>query len=74
MGDRDIDGHGYFFTDRETMEKEIKEGKFLDYGEYDGELFGIKFSTVRAIIKTGRVCVMAVSPNVSVSIDFQLLL
>ena len=64
MGDRDIDGRGYFFTDRETMERDIRENKFLDYGEFDGELYGIKFSTVRAIIKTGRVCVMAVSPNV----------
>lgn len=63
MGDRDIDGRGYFFTERETMEREIRENKFLDYGEFDGELYGIKFSTVRAIIKTGRVCVMAVSPN-----------
>lgn len=65
MGERDVDGRGYFFTDRETMERDIRENKFLDYGEFDGELYGIKFSTVRAIIKTGRVCVMAVSPSVS---------
>ena len=46
------------------MERDIRENKFMDYGEFDGELYGVKFSTVRAIIKTGRVCVMAVSPNV----------
>ena len=65
MGERDVDGRGYFFIDRETMERDIRENKFLDYGEFEGELYGIKFSTVRAIIKTGRVCVMAVSPSVS---------
>lgn len=63
MGPGDVEGHGYFYTDRETMEREIRENKYLDYGEFDGYLYGIKFSTVRAIIKTGRVCVMAVSPK-----------
>lgn len=62
MGEKDIDGHGYFFIDREIMEKEIRENKFLDYGEFDGHLFGIKFSTVRAIVKTGRICVLAINP------------
>ncbi|KAL8581227.1 hypothetical protein ACOMHN_038327 [Nucella lapillus] len=62
MGEKDVDGHGYFFIDRETMEKEIRENKFLDYGEFGGFLYGIKFSTVRAIVKTGRICLMAVSP------------
>ncbi|XP_076453254.1 protein PALS2-like [Babylonia areolata] len=62
MGEKDIDGHGYFFIDRETMERDIRENKYVDYGEFDGHLYGIKFSTVRAIVKTGRVCVMAVNP------------
>lgn len=63
IAEKDVEGRGYFFTDRETMEREIRENKYLDYGEFDGDLYGIKFSTVRAIIKTGRVCVMAVSPK-----------
>ena len=70
MGTRDVDGHGYFFTDQESMEKDVREGKFLDYGEFAGELYGIKFSTVRAIIKTGRICVFAISPNVSLLMSY----
>lgn len=73
MGPKDIDGHGYFFTDRQSMEREIRENKYIDYGEFQGELYGIKFSTVRAIIKTGRVCVMSVSPAVSVPGNFMLM-
>lgn len=65
MGDNDVDGRGYFFVPRELMEREIRESKYLDYGEFDGELYGIKFSTIREIIKRGRVCVMGVSPTVS---------
>jgi guanylate kinase len=64
-GDTEVDGRGYFFESRETMEKEIRENKYLDYGEYEGHLYGIKFSTVRAIVKAGRICVMAISPKVS---------
>lgn len=73
-GPKDVDGQGYYFTDRDTMQNEIRENKFLDYGEYSGELYGIKFSTVRAIIKTGKVCVLAISPaalKVIKSPDFQ---
>ncbi|PVD31585.1 hypothetical protein C0Q70_07000 [Pomacea canaliculata] len=74
MGDNDVDGRGYFFVPRELMEREIRESKYLDYGEFDGELYGIKFSTIREIIKRGRVCVMGVSPTalkVIKSPDFQ---
>lgn len=44
-------GQTYWFSDREQMEEEIKNCKFLEYGEYNGHLYGTHLDTVRDIIK-----------------------
>nr|XP_023018281.1 MAGUK p55 subfamily member 6 [Leptinotarsa decemlineata] len=44
-------GQSYWFTDRESMEEDIKNNKFLEYGEYNGHLYGTHLDTIRDIIK-----------------------
>ncbi|XP_075211320.1 MAGUK p55 subfamily member vari isoform X2 [Lycorma delicatula] len=55
-------GRSYWFVDRETMEQEIKEHKFLEYGEHNGHLYGTSLDTVRDIIRQGKMCVLDCSP------------
>lgn len=44
-------GQSYWFTDRESMEEDIKNNKFLEYGEYNGHLYGTHLDTIRDVIK-----------------------
>lgn len=44
-------GQSYWFTDRETMEEDVKKHKFLEYGEYNGHLYGTHLDTIRDVIK-----------------------
>lgn len=55
-------GRGYWFVDRETMEQEIKENKFLEYGEHNGNLYGTHLDSIRDVIKQGKMCVLDCSP------------
>lgn len=55
-------GRGYWFIDRETMEEDIRQHKFLEYGEHNGNLYGTKLDTIRDIIRQGKMCVLDCSP------------
>lgn len=44
-------GQSYWFTDRESMEEDIKHSKFLEYGEYNGHLYGTHLDSIRDVIK-----------------------
>merc|ERR1719412_2350198 len=56
-------GIRYWFVDREDMEYSIKQHEFLEYGELNSNLYGIKLDSVRAIIDEGRTAVLDVSPQ-----------
>ncbi|KAL6432738.1 hypothetical protein ACFW04_006260 [Cataglyphis niger] len=56
------DGKSYWFTDRETMEADIREHRFLEHGEHGGHLYGTKLDSVREMIRAGKMCVLDCSP------------
>ncbi|XP_056633390.1 protein PALS2 isoform X2 [Diorhabda sublineata] len=55
-------GQSYWFTDRETMEEDIRNHKYLEYGEYNGHLYGTNLDSIRDVIKQGKMCVLDCSP------------
>ncbi|EFN87862.1 MAGUK p55 subfamily member 6 isoform X2 [Harpegnathos saltator] len=56
------DGKSYWFTDRESMEADIREHRFLEHGEHSGHLYGTKLDSVRDLIRAGKMCVLDCSP------------
>ncbi|XP_026727975.1 MAGUK p55 subfamily member 7 isoform X2 [Trichoplusia ni] len=52
-------GRDYVFVSREKMEQDIAEGKFIEHGEYKGNLYGTTAESVETIINSGRVCVLS---------------
>lgn len=48
------DGVDYFFWDRKRFEDAIKAGRFLEYAEYAGQLYGTLKSEVDRIRSSGR--------------------
>lgn len=46
------------------MEVDVKAGRFLEHGEYDGNLYGTKIDSIHEVVATGRTCILDVNPQV----------
>lgn len=46
------------------MEKDIKESRYLEHGEYDGNLYGTKIDSIHEVVDAGRTCILDVNPQV----------
>lgn len=56
-------GRVYFFVDRESMEQEIADNLYLEYGEFQGHLYGTRLDSVKEVIEQGRICVIDCNPQ-----------
>ncbi|KAH9523794.1 MAGUK p55 sub member 2 [Bulinus truncatus] len=61
--EKEIDGQGYYFTDRETMEQDILDNKYIEWGEFNFNLYGTRIDSCWDVVKSGKMCVLDVSPN-----------
>lgn len=62
--DDELIGNSYHFTSRTEMEVDVKAGRFLEHGEYDGNLYGTKIESIHEVVDTGRTCILDVNPQV----------
>ncbi|XP_045462103.1 MAGUK p55 subfamily member 7 isoform X1 [Harmonia axyridis] len=54
----EVEGKDYFFVSREKMEEDIEANKFIEFGEYKGNLYGTSTESVKAIINSSHVCIL----------------
>lgn len=54
----EVHGREYFFTDRDTMRKQIEDGKFIESAEYSGNLYGTSKESVHKCKSRGQICVL----------------
>jgi PREDICTED: similar to membrane protein, palmitoylated 3 (MAGUK p55 subfamily member 6) len=59
------DGKVYHFVKREIMEADINNQKYLEWGEYDGYLYGTKLDSIRSIIRSGKMAILDCNPQVT---------
>ena len=52
------DGVHYHFTDKSVMEKEIKDGKFLEFASVHGNLYGTSVEAVEMVADAGKRCIL----------------
>ncbi|XP_004493515.1 guanylate kinase 2 [Cicer arietinum] len=52
------DGVHYHFTDKSVMEKEIKNGKFLEFASVHGNLYGTSVEAVEVVADSGKRCIL----------------
>ncbi|KAL5744023.1 hypothetical protein ACOSQ2_027139 [Xanthoceras sorbifolium] len=52
------DGVHYHFTERSVMEKEIKDGKFLEFASVHGNLYGTSIEAVEMVADAGKRCIL----------------
>lgn len=55
----EVAGREYIFTSREKVEADIATGKFIEFGEYKGHLYGTSGESVKSIINAGCVCILS---------------
>ncbi|CAL8247098.1 unnamed protein product [Lota lota] len=57
------DGQSYRFVTRADMEQDIKDSRYLEHGEFDGNLYGTKMDSIHEVVETGRTCILDVNPQ-----------
>lgn len=62
--DSEREGQGYSFVSRGEMEADIRAGRYLEHGEYEGNLYGTRIDSIQGVVATGKVCVLDVNPQV----------
>lgn len=40
-------------------------GRFLEHGEYRGNLYGTSIESVKDVLNSGKICIIDIEPNVS---------
>ncbi|XP_068013655.1 55 kDa erythrocyte membrane protein [Melanerpes formicivorus] len=59
----EVDGKDYFFVSTEEMTRDILANEFLEFGSYQGNMFGTKFETVHKIHQQDKVAILDVEPQ-----------
>lgn len=52
---KEKDGVHYHFTERSIMEKDIEDGKFLEFANVHGNLYGTSIEAVEVVTDSGKV-------------------
>uniref|UniRef100_A0A674HCM2 Protein PALS1 n=1 Tax=Taeniopygia guttata TaxID=59729 RepID=A0A674HCM2_TAEGU len=51
-------GRDYHFISRQAFESDIAAGKFIEYGEFEKNLYGTSIDSVRQVINSGKICLL----------------
>ncbi|TFK10574.1 E3 ubiquitin-protein ligase Topors [Platysternon megacephalum] len=61
--DQERNGQVYCFVSRGEMEADIKAGRYLEHGEYEGNLYGTKIDSIHEVVESGKMCILDVNPQ-----------
>ncbi|XP_021724105.1 guanylate kinase 2-like [Chenopodium quinoa] len=56
--EKEVNGVHYHFTERSVMEKDIKDGKFLEFAQVHGNLYGTSVESVEVVADAGKRCIL----------------
>ncbi|WVZ90392.1 hypothetical protein U9M48_036699 [Paspalum notatum var. saurae] len=56
--EKEIDGVHYHFTERSKIEKDISEGKFLEFAHVHGNVYGTSIEAVESVTDEGKRCIL----------------
>ncbi|XP_071833486.1 protein PALS1-like isoform X2 [Apostichopus japonicus] len=59
----EIDGMDYHFTTKHQFELDIAAGKFVEYGEFGKNLYGISLESISSVVNEGRICILNLHPQ-----------
>ncbi|KAI1289995.1 MAGUK p55 subfamily member 7 [Halotydeus destructor] len=56
--DGEHDAIDYHFISRQQFEQDIKDGRFVEHGEYEKNYYGTSLSAIEAVVQSGKICVL----------------
>nr|XP_029489485.1 uncharacterized protein LOC115109057 isoform X2 [Oncorhynchus nerka] len=56
----EVDGKDYHFSNREAMQEDIDDGKYIENAEFSGNLYGTSKSSVDDVRAKGLICILDV--------------
>ncbi|XP_064484549.1 protein PALS1-like isoform X2 [Ornithodoros turicata] len=59
----EVDGVDYHFIGRPQFEADILSGKFVEHGEYERNYYGTSIEAIRAVVSSGKTCVLNLHPQ-----------
>ncbi|RXG71543.1 MAGUK p55 subfamily member 5-A [Armadillidium vulgare] len=60
--DAEVDGQDYHFISRTQFEADILSRKFVEHGEYEKAYYGTSLDAIRAVVNSGKICVLNLHP------------
>lgn len=60
----EVDGKDYHFLPRHIFEVDIKQGRFIEHGEYEKNLYGTSRDAIRKVIESSKICILNLYPQV----------
>ncbi|XP_072512707.1 MAGUK p55 subfamily member 5b [Salminus brasiliensis] len=54
----ELNGREYHFVSRSSFEADVTAGKFIEFGEYERNLYGTSADSVRQVVNAGRICLL----------------
>ncbi|XP_042210007.1 uncharacterized protein LOC121857817 isoform X3 [Homarus americanus] len=58
----ELDGQDYHFISRTQFESDILARKFVEHGEYEKAYYGTSLMAIRAVVNSGKICVLNLHP------------
>lgn len=52
--DGEIHGVNYFYITRDEFEKDVKDGKFIEWAEFGGNLYGTNKNRIQEVLDSGK--------------------
>ncbi|KAI1285745.1 Guanylate kinase [Halotydeus destructor] len=56
----EVNGKDYHYTERSEMIEAIKNGEFIEYAEFSGNIYGTSKRAVQEVLERGRICMLDV--------------
>ncbi|XP_015232890.1 PREDICTED: MAGUK p55 subfamily member 4 [Cyprinodon variegatus] len=56
-------GREYYFISREIFDNMVYNNRFLEFGEYKGNLYGTSIDAVKEVLNSGKICVIDIDAN-----------
>ena len=58
MKEHEINGVDYHFTSKTRFEQDVASSKFVEYGDYEGNLYGTSLDSIQAVIDESKICLL----------------
>jgi len=68
----EVDGVNYFFLSREDFQKAVNEGKFLEWAEFSGNMYGTRLDYVSKKLSEGHNIILEIDTQGALKVKSQL--